>query len=128
MVSISVRTKLSALKLLLLLTCASTITIKIYSGSAKTKSTPITNLTNGSNSSHNTNSTVVNATKTDSSNIIYDDSDPVAQKILQLFAASILAFGSLVADPHNPSNIKSALFSMATCWYKIFMTATAPEA
>lgn len=54
-------------------------------------------------------------------------SDPVAQKILQLFAASILAFGTLVADPHNPSNIKSALFSMATCWYKIFMTATAPE-
>ena len=127
MVSISVRTKLSALKLLLLLTCVSAITSKIYSGLAKTQPSPTASLTKGSNSSHNTNSTAVNTTKTDN-NIISDDSDPVAQKILQLFAASILAFGSLVADPHNPSNIKSALFSMATCWYKIFMTATAPEA
>ncbi len=59
--------------------------------------------------------------------VIAPDGDPVAYKILQLFAVSILEFGRLVTDPNNPNNIKSALFNMATCWYQIFTEATKPD-
>jgi hypothetical protein len=121
MVSISVRSKLSILKILnflLLFIYTNATIIKIYPVTAKTNQTNTTNLTQNS---------PIPDSKITLASVNSETSDPVAQKILQLFAASILAFGTLVADPHNPSNIKSALFSMATCWYKIFMTATAPE-
>src|SRR3990167_833003 len=109
MVSISVRTKSAILKipnlLLFFIYASSTTTTQIY---------PVTAIANQTNP---TNLTSANHTKNSfSSNP--DTSDPVAQKILQLFAASILAFGTLVADPYNPRNIKSTLFSMATCWYE----------
>lgn len=111
--SISVRTKSAILKipnlLLFFIYASSTTTTQIY---------PVTAIANQTNP---TNLTPANHTKNSFSP---DTSDPVAQKILQLFAASILAFGTLVADPYNPRNIKSTLFSMATCWYEIFITAT----
>lgn len=73
------------------------------------------------------NKTKNRSTHTEPETVIASEGDPVARKILELFATSILAFARLVSDPRNPSNIKSTLFGIATCWYQIFSEATSPD-
>ena len=53
-----------------------------------------------------------------------DPEDGTAYRVLQQFAGSVFQFSRIVADPENPTTVKSALCAMLAHWVQIFAEIT----